>query len=126
LQNCHDIGDLAIKMVQTEMNKYYKFVYCLVELALFLLVATAIVERIFTSMKIIKTKLRNKIGNHWLNHRMICYNEREIFASIEGLGFRIWRISCKSYHLVAVMQVACFISNNSIVIFHYSVMFCIF
>jgi hypothetical protein len=76
-------------MVQTEMNKYYKFVYCLVELALFLLVATAIVERIFTSMKIIKTKLRDKIGNDWLNHRMICYNEREIFASIEGLGFRI-------------------------------------
>jgi hypothetical protein len=34
-------------------------------------------------MKIIKTELRNKMGNDWLNHRMICYIEREIFASIE-------------------------------------------
>jgi hypothetical protein len=42
--NCHDIGDLAIKMVQTEMNKDYKFVYRLVELALILPVATATVE----------------------------------------------------------------------------------
>jgi hypothetical protein len=34
-------------------------------------------------MKIIKTELRNKMGNDWLNHRMISYIEREIFASIE-------------------------------------------
>jgi hypothetical protein len=81
--NCHDIGDLAIKMVQIEMNKDYKFVYRLIELALILPVATATVERIFSAMKIIKTELRNKMGNDWLNHRMICYIEREIFASIE-------------------------------------------
>jgi hypothetical protein len=86
LANCHDIGDLAIKMLQTEMNKDYTFVYHLVELALILLVATAKVERIFSAMKIIKTELRNKMGNDWLNHRMICYIEPEIFASIEDDG----------------------------------------
>jgi hypothetical protein len=63
--NCHDIGDLAIKMVQIEMNKDYKFVYRLIELALTLPVATATVERIFSAMEIIKTELRNKMGNDW-------------------------------------------------------------
>jgi len=34
-------------------------------------------------MKIIKTELRNKIGNNWLNHRMTCYIERDVFARIK-------------------------------------------
>ena len=34
-------------------------------------------------MNIIKTELRNKTGDEWLNHRMVCYIERDIFASIE-------------------------------------------
>jgi hypothetical protein len=53
-----------------------------IELALILPVATATVERAFLAMKIIKTKLRNKMENDWLNHRMVCYIERDIFASI--------------------------------------------
>jgi hypothetical protein len=38
---------------------------------------------IFSAMKIIKTGLRHKMGNDWLNHMMICYIERVIFASIK-------------------------------------------
>jgi hypothetical protein len=72
--NCHDIGNLTIKN---------KFVYRLVKLALILPVATATVKMIFLAMKIIRTELRNKIGNDWSNHRIICYVEREIFFSIE-------------------------------------------
>jgi hypothetical protein len=34
-------------------------------------------------MNIIKTKLRNKTGDEWLNYRMVCYIERDIFTSIE-------------------------------------------
>jgi hypothetical protein len=34
-------------------------------------------------MNIVKTKLRNKTGDEWLNHRMMCYIERDIFTSIE-------------------------------------------
>ena len=34
-------------------------------------------------MNIIKTELRNKTGDEWLNHRMVCYIERDIFTSIE-------------------------------------------
>jgi hypothetical protein len=57
--------------------------YRLIELALILPVATISVERAFSSMNIIKTELRNKTGDEWLNHRMMCYIERDIFTSIE-------------------------------------------
>jgi hypothetical protein len=41
------------------------------------------VERDFSFMNIIKTKLRNKTGDEWLNHRMVYYIERDVFISIE-------------------------------------------
>ena len=65
------------------MHKDFGLVYRLIELALILPVATATVERAFSAMKIIKTELRTKMGNDWLNHRMVCYIERDIFASIK-------------------------------------------
>ena len=80
---CHDLGDLAIKMVQTERHIVFKLVYRLVVLALTLPVATATVERAFSVMKFVKNELRNKMGGEWLNHRMICYIERDIFADIK-------------------------------------------
>ena len=43
---------------------------------------TVSVERIFSAMSIIKTDLRSKMGDEWLNDLMICYNEKEIFREI--------------------------------------------
>ena len=68
--NCTDLGELAIKMVQTERHTTFPLVYRLIELALILPVATATVERIFSAMKIVKTESRNKMADEWLNHRM--------------------------------------------------------
>ena len=51
---------------------------------LILLVATASVERIFSALSIVKTDLRNKMGDEWLNDLMICYTEKEIFRSIKN------------------------------------------
>ena len=48
--NCHDIGDLAIKMVQCEMDKDFRLVYRLVQLVLVLPIATATVERVFSQI----------------------------------------------------------------------------
>jgi hypothetical protein len=48
-------------------------IYRLIELALILPVATTSVERAFSAMNIIKTELRNKTGDEWLNHRMVRY-----------------------------------------------------
>jgi hypothetical protein len=79
-----DLGILAIKMVQTDRHITFALVYRLIVLALTLPVATATVERIFLAMKDVKTESRNKMGDDWLNHRMICYVEREVFATIKN------------------------------------------
>jgi hypothetical protein len=81
--NCSDLGHLAMKMVLADMHTTFPLVYHLFELVLILAVATAIVERAFSAMSIIKTGLRNKMGDDWMNHRMVCYIERDVFVSIE-------------------------------------------
>ena len=55
------IGQLVEKMIEMKKNVSYLLVYSLVTLALILLVATAIVERVFPIMNIIKNRLRNQI-----------------------------------------------------------------
>jgi len=83
--SCENFQSLAMKMVQTEKHFVFPLVYKLIELALILPVSTASVERAFSAMKIIKTKLRNKVNNVWLNDLMICYTEREIFKSLDDV-----------------------------------------
>jgi hypothetical protein len=48
-------------MVRLERHIVSPLVYRLIELALLLLVATTIVERVFSAMKIIKIELCNKM-----------------------------------------------------------------
>jgi hypothetical protein len=81
---CTELGKVAEIIVKNNMHTSYKLVYGLIELTLILLVATASVERIFLAMSVIKTDLRNKMGNVWLNDLMICYNEKEIFRKIDN------------------------------------------
>jgi hypothetical protein len=81
---CTEIGKVAEIMVKTKMNTSYGLVYRLIELTLILPVATASVERIFSAMSFVKTNLRNKMGDEWLNDLMICYIEKEIFRSIKN------------------------------------------
>ncbi|RZC71861.1 hypothetical protein C5167_035007 [Papaver somniferum] len=45
-------------------------------------VATATVERVFSAMHIVKNRLRNSIGNEWLNNCLLTYIERELFRKI--------------------------------------------
>jgi hypothetical protein len=80
---CVDLGNLAEEMVQTDRHTHFPLVYRLIELALILPVATATVERAFSAMNIIKTERRNKMNDEWMNNSMICYIERELFASVE-------------------------------------------
>ncbi|XP_002453726.2 uncharacterized protein LOC8077754 [Sorghum bicolor] len=81
---CTELGKVAEIMVKTKMHTSYKLVYHLIELILILPVATASVERIFSALNIIKTDLRNKMGDEWLNDLMICYTEKEIFRKIDN------------------------------------------
>ena len=52
-------------------------------LALILLVTTAIVEIVFLTMNIIKNRLRNQIGDQWMNDSLVTYIEIDIFKTIE-------------------------------------------
>ena len=54
-----EIGQLVENMVEMKKNVSYPLLYSLVTLTLILLVATATVERAFSTMNIIKNRLRN-------------------------------------------------------------------
>jgi hypothetical protein len=60
----------------------FPIVFRLIELALILPLATTSVERAFSTMNIIKTILRNRINDEWLNRLILCYIEKEIFRGI--------------------------------------------
>jgi hypothetical protein len=47
-------------------------------------VATASVERTFSAMNIVKTDLRNKIGDDFLTDYLVCYVERDVFMRIDN------------------------------------------
>jgi hypothetical protein len=74
--NLNTIGELAQKMVETEKDRCYTFVYRLLKLVLVLPAATAIVERCFSAMRLVKTYLSNKIGDEHMSNRLICYVEK--------------------------------------------------
>jgi hypothetical protein len=56
------IGQLAEKLVEMKRDVVYPLVYSLVTLSLILSVATAIVEKAFSAMNIVKNRLRNRMG----------------------------------------------------------------
>ncbi|VFQ84551.1 unnamed protein product, partial [Cuscuta campestris] len=61
--NISNLGSLAKKMVGMNYHTYFPLVYRLIELALILPVGTASVERSFSAMNIVKTDLRNRLGD---------------------------------------------------------------
>ncbi|KAK2429994.1 zinc finger MYM-type protein [Trifolium repens] len=93
---CEDIQSLTMKIVQTNKHLVFPLVYKLIELTLILPVSTTYVERAFLAMKIIKSKLRNKINNEWFNYLIICYTEQEIFESLDDVDIIRTFTSAKS------------------------------
>ncbi|XP_039119211.1 zinc finger MYM-type protein 1-like [Dioscorea cayenensis subsp. rotundata] len=82
--NVGDLGGFAIKMVDTGKCTIFPLVYRLIELALVLPVVTISVERVFLAMNIVKTDLRNKMGDEWMNDSMIVYIKKEVFTTIDN------------------------------------------
>ena len=70
-------------MVEMKKNISYPLVYSLVILVLILPVATAIIERAFSAMNIIKNQLCNRIEDQWMNDCLVIYIEKDIFKTIE-------------------------------------------
>nr|XP_051229180.1 uncharacterized protein LOC127346984 [Lolium perenne] len=59
-KNLKNIVELSVMLVETNIHAQYFIVYKLLKLVLILPVATASVERVFSSMNFVKNKLRNK------------------------------------------------------------------
>ena len=57
---------------------------------LVLLVAIATVERAFSAMNIIKDRLRNRIGDQWMNDNLVTYIEKDIFKTIDCEEIMQW------------------------------------
>lgn len=79
-----DISDLARVMVETKKHIAFTLVYKLLKLCLTLPVATATVERCFSAMKIVKSNLRNRIGDRFMFDCLICYIEKDILETISN------------------------------------------
>jgi len=80
--NLNTISELAKLMVGTNKHLDFLLVYRLLKLVLVLPVATASVERCFSAIKIVKTILRNRIGDGFLNDCIVCFVEQEFLATI--------------------------------------------
>ena len=61
----------------------YDMVYELLKLVLLLPVATASVERVFSAMVFVKSKLRNKMGDSLLEDCQVTFIERDIFFEVD-------------------------------------------
>jgi hypothetical protein len=70
------------KLVETNKCNTFAMIYKLLKLALLLSVATASVERVFSTMKVMKSQLCNKMGNQWLNNHLVTYIERDVLLTI--------------------------------------------
>ncbi|CAJ2663894.1 unnamed protein product [Trifolium pratense] len=84
LNNLSTIQELCSCLVATDRATIYYLIDRLLRLIMTLPVSTATTERCFSAMKIIKTRLRNKMEGRFLADSMTVYIEREIGASISS------------------------------------------
>lgn len=75
-------------MVEHERDTMFPLVYRLIKLALLLPVTTSSVERVFSTVNIIKINLRHRMSDEWLNDLILCYIEKGIFKELDD-GDRI-------------------------------------
>jgi hypothetical protein len=78
------LSDICAKLVDTNKCNTFAMVYKLSKLTLLLSVATASVERVFSAMKVVKSSLCNKMGDQWLNDRLVTYIERDVLLTISN------------------------------------------
>ncbi|GKC64986.1 zinc finger MYM-type protein 1-like protein [Tanacetum coccineum] len=62
----------------------------LLKLALSLPVATAMVERCFSKMKLLKTDLHNRMGEEYFNGALICAIEKEELINVTNEVVRVY------------------------------------
>nr|XP_023927533.1 uncharacterized protein LOC112038930 [Quercus suber] len=77
-QNLSSVAELCQRLVETEKSHVYPIIDRLIHLVLTLPMSTATGERAILAMKIVKTRLRNKMEDEFLSNNLVVYIEREI------------------------------------------------
>ena len=77
-QNMSTISELCRGLKISGKSKIYFLIDRLIRLVLTLPVSTATIERAFSAMKLLKTRLRNRMEDEFLADNMIVYIEKEI------------------------------------------------
>jgi hypothetical protein len=80
LQNLSSVAELCQGLAETGKSKTYYFIDRLIRLVLTQR-HTATTERAFSAMKIVQTRLRNKMEDEFLANSLVVYIEREIAES---------------------------------------------
>ena len=75
------LSELSQWLVRTGNSEHYKLVYRMVILVLTIPVSTATTERAFSAMKLVKTELRNKMEDDFLNDSLMLYIEKDIVST---------------------------------------------
>ncbi|XP_052137749.1 uncharacterized protein LOC127756460 [Oryza glaberrima] len=71
LKGLNNIGELSIKLVETKKHDLYDLVYLLLKLVLILPMVTSSVERVFSAMNLVMTKVRNSMSDKLLNNCLV-------------------------------------------------------
>jgi len=71
--------------VETNKCNTFARIYKLLKLTLLLTVATTIVKRAFSTMNVVKSPLCNKIGDQYINDRLVTYIERDVLLTISNV-----------------------------------------
>jgi len=77
-----NIAELSVLLVETDKHAIHAYVYKLLKLVLLLPVATASVERAFSALNFVKNKLRNSMGDQYLNDCLVPFIEKEFFLCV--------------------------------------------
>ena len=82
-QSLSTLSELCVQLVDTGKAEHYNLIYRLICLVLTLHVSTSTIERVFSAMKLLKTELRNKMGDEYLRDSMLINVEREFAEDID-------------------------------------------
>lgn len=83
-RNLSSLPDLCELMVGSNAAEHFPLLFRLIKLILTLPVSTASVERVFSAVKILKTRLRTKISDEWFLHLTLIYVEKELLQGISN------------------------------------------
>jgi hypothetical protein len=78
-----NLVELSVMLVQTKKSIKHDIMYKLLKLVLVLPVATATVERVFSSMNYVKKKLRNMMRDQYLNDCLVTFIECDFFLQVK-------------------------------------------